>query len=145
MGLNFFSTGGLAVKTVWRLSIAWPLLVAFGCGQGATDPAANAGDSDGRQVAVVSPDTGHDHGGWWCDEHGVPEAKCSRCSSKAAAEFQKKGDWCQEHDRARSQCFICDPKAKERYAALYRAREGKEPPPLTEEDENEVSPKESDG
>jgi len=114
-----------------------PLVVAVGCGPRATSPSADGGDSHGGQVAVASNAGGHDHSGWWCDEHGVPEAKCSRCSSKVAAEFQKKGDWCQEHDRARSQCFICQPKAKERYAALYRAREGKEPPPLTEEDSQE--------
>jgi hypothetical protein len=121
-----------------KRSVVWvPLLVAAGCGQPATSPSAAAGDPHNRQVAVASPASGHDHSGWWCDEHGVPEAKCSRCSSKVAAECQKKGDWCDEHERARSQCFICDPKAKQRYAALYRAREGKEPPPLTEEDQQE--------
>ena len=121
-----------------KRSIAWlPLLVVAGCGQPATSPSADVGDSHGGQVAAAGQPTGHDHSGWWCDEHGVPEAKCSRCSSKVAAEFQKKGDWCQQHDRALSQCFVCDPKAKDRYAALYRAREGKEPPPLPQEDQKE--------
>lgn len=79
----------------------------------------------------------HDHSGWWCDEHGVPEKQCSQCSAKVAAEFQKKGDWCAEHDRAKSQCFICDPKLKETFASQYRAKEGKEPPPLEEKDEKD--------
>ena len=74
----------------------------------------------------------HDHSGWWCAEHGVPEKQCSQCSSKVAAELQKKGDWCAEHDRAKSQCFICNPSLKETFAKQYRAKEGQEPPPLEE-------------
>jgi cobalt-zinc-cadmium efflux system membrane fusion protein len=76
----------------------------------------------------------HDHAGWWCDEHGVPEEVCGQCNAKLAAEFKKKGDWCQDHDRPKSQCFQCDPKLKEKFAAQYRAKYGKEPPP-TEDDE----------
>jgi hypothetical protein len=75
----------------------------------------------------------HDHSGWWCEEHGVPEKVCGQCDPKVAAEFQKNGDWCSEHDRPKSQCFKCDPKLKERFAAEYRAKYGKEPPPLKEE------------
>jgi hypothetical protein len=70
----------------------------------------------------------HDHSGWWCDEHGVPEAECSMCSAKVAAERKKAGDWCEKHDRAKSQCFLCDPSLKSRYAAIYRAKYDKEPP-----------------
>lgn len=81
--------------------------------------------------------TDHDHSGWWCAEHGVPEKQCSQCFPKVAAEFQKKGDWCAEHDRAKSQCFICDPSLKEKFAAQYRAKEGKEPPALKEEEAKE--------
>ena len=55
------------------------------------------------------------------------------CSAKVAAEYKKKGDWCKEHDRAKSQCFICNPKLKEKYAAEYRAKYGKEPPPIDPE------------
>jgi hypothetical protein len=75
-----------------------------------------------------TPANGGKHDGWWCDEHGIPEAECSMCSAKVAAEFKKKGDWCNEHNRAKSQCFKCDPKLKEKFAALYRAKEGKDPP-----------------
>jgi hypothetical protein len=50
------------------------------------------------------------------------------CSGKVAAERKKAGDWCEKHDRAKSQCFLCDPSLKERYAAVYRAKYGKEPP-----------------
>jgi hypothetical protein len=69
------------------------------------------------------------HATWWCDEHGVPEAECSMCDAKAAKAFKAKGDWCKEHDRAKSQCFICEPVLREKYAALYKAKYGKEPPP----------------
>lgn len=75
----------------------------------------------------------HDHSGWWCAEHGVPEAECSLCSTKVAKVFKDRGEWCELHDRAKPQCFLCDPKLKEAYAARYRAREGKDPPPMPEE------------
>lgn len=75
------------------------------------------------------------HGGWWCDEHGVPEDSCSRCNSNVAKQCKAKGDWCDKHDRAKSQCFLCNPKLKERFAAMYRAKYGKEPPPIEEEEE----------
>jgi hypothetical protein len=96
-----------------------------------------AGDKGGgtkekpTQMATKNEET--KHSGWWCDEHGIPEAECSMCSPKVAAECKKKGDWCDKHDRAKSQCFICDPKLKEKYAARYRAKYGKEPPPIEEE------------
>jgi hypothetical protein len=73
------------------------------------------------------------HDSWWCAEHGMPEEECSLCSDKVAKECKAKGDWCEKHDRAKSQCFICDPSLKEKYAAKYRAKYGKEPPPMEEE------------
>ena len=57
--------------------------------------------------------------------------------TKFAAECQKKGDWCEEHDRAKSQCFKCDPKLKEKFAAQYRAKYGKEPPPIEDEEKKD--------
>ena len=41
----------------------------------------------------------HSHGGWWCDEHGVPEEVCALCNTKLVADFKAKGDWCKEHER----------------------------------------------
>ena len=92
------------------------------------ESASQSAQSKGKEEGGVDK-----HSGWWCDEHGVPEAECSACNAKVAAEFKKKGDWCDKHDRALSQCFICTPKAKDRYAAIYRAKEGKEPPPIEDE------------
>ena len=85
----------------------------------------------------TTPETGKEdpHSGWWCDEHGIPEKECSMCLAKVAKECKAKGDWCDKHDRAKSQCFICDPSLKEKFAAKYRAKYGKEPPPLEEETE----------
>lgn len=71
---------------------------------------------------------GHAHGGWWCNEHGVPEEVCALCDSKVAAEFQKKGDWCKEHDRPDSQCFVCHPELEAKFAAQYEAKYGEKPP-----------------
>ena len=84
------------------------------------------GDHDHGKVAKSAV---HDHSGWWCEEHGVPEAECSMCSKKAYKEFQAKGDICDKHpDRAKSQCFICNPALKAEFAKKYKAKEGKEPP-----------------
>lgn len=84
------------------------------------------------QPSQKSSAAADDHSGWWCVEHGVPEAECSVCSSKAAAQFKAKGDWCGEHNRAESQCFACDPKRADKFAALYEAKFGKKPPKPTE-------------
>jgi hypothetical protein len=119
--------------------LALATIFAVGCGQTNTDQpqaeTAKADDHDHDEHASSEKgEAGHDHSGWWCDEHGVPERICSQCDSKLAAEFQKKGDWCAEHDRAKSQCFECDPALREKFAAQYRAKYGKEPP-ATEEEE----------
>jgi hypothetical protein len=54
------------------------------------------------------------------------------CSAKAADACKSKGDWCDEHNRAESQCFKCDPSRAEKFAALYEAKFGEEPPKPTE-------------
>jgi len=101
------------------------LCFAIGCGQPAqttTPPTAvTPAVSQERHV-------GHDHSGWWCPEHGVPEEICGRCDSKLAAQFQKDGDWCKEHDRPDSQCFVCHPELEAKFAAQYEAKFGKQPP-----------------
>lgn len=118
-------------------------LCAAGCG-GSNSTAARVGEK--ATSAKEDHDTktaikDGDHSGWWCTEHGVPEGVCSQCSAKVAADFQKKGDWCAEHERAKSQCFLCDPALKEKFAAQYQAKEGKEPPVLEEEKEEEAEKK----
>lgn len=102
-------------------------LFAAGCAGEATKPKADAKKPAEKGEATA-------HSGWWCDEHGIPEAECSMCQVKVAAECKKKGDWCEKHDRAKSQCFLCDPSLKAKYAAVYRAKEGKEPPPTEDEE-----------
>jgi hypothetical protein len=122
----------------WQGAVLLSLVAAFaidGCGQ--ADNKGEQAKEKASQVAKAKSESKkvHDHSGWWCDEHGIPEAECSMCSAKVAAEFKKKGDWCDKHDRALSQCFLCNPKAKEKYAALYRVKYGKEPPPTEDEEE----------
>jgi hypothetical protein len=107
---------------VLALAVAGALFAA-GCGKGAQE--ANEQANKGKDTT---------HGEWWCDEHGIPEEECSMCSAKVEKECKAKGDWCQKHpDRALSQCFICNPQRQEYYAAQYRAKFGKEPPPITDE------------
>lgn len=79
--------------------------------------------------APVGPSSAsHVHAGWWCDEHGVPEAVCALCNSKLATKFKADGDWCRDHDRPDSQCFVCHPDYEARFAAQYEAKYGKRPP-----------------
>ncbi len=131
------------MKSQWRQGMvlasltAAMMLVIAGCGQ---SNSTQGGHAEKKQ-AKVGETKGHELEGWWCAEHGIPEDECSQCNAKVAAEFKSKGDWCKEHDRAKSQCFICDPKLKERYASLYRAKEGKDPPPLEENLERTVPAK----
>ena len=67
----------------------------------------------------------------WCKEHGVPESACTRCNSALIAKFKEKGDWCKEHNVPESQCFECHPELKEKFAADYKVKCGKEPPTTT--------------
>lgn len=103
-------------------SVSWSLLaaaalLAAGCSKPANTPATTG------EVAKA-----HEHGEWWCDEHGVPEAICVQCDPKLAADFKAKGDWCKEHERPDSQCFICHPEKEAEFAAQYEAKYGKKPP-----------------
>lgn len=120
------------VKRLSQGSAALALaLFAAGCGQTNTPQAGTTGKTPAKPVAEAGgAEQGH---GWWCKEHGVPEADCALCNDKVAAEYKKKGDWCKEHDRPESQCFLCDPKRMEKFAAQYRAKYGKEPPPIDAE------------
>ena len=92
-----------------------------------------------KQAGTAAPATkvaeeGHSHDGWWCDEHGVPEAICAQCNVKLVADFKAKGDWCKEHERPDSQCFICHPEKEAEFAAQYEAKYGKKPPKPEEAD-----------
>jgi hypothetical protein len=124
MKANWCRTGLalLAVPVLWGLA---------GCSQ-ETPKAEQPKSKAAVQVADAAKD-GHDHSGWWCDEHGVPEEVCGQCSAKVAKEAKAKGDWCSKHDRPDSQCFVCHPDLKEKFAAMYRAKYGKEPPPVLDE------------
>jgi cobalt-zinc-cadmium efflux system membrane fusion protein len=101
--------------------IALLALVVAGCAESGPAPTPDAG-------AASASSPGHAHDGWWCNEHGVPEADCALCDTKLAAEFQKKGDWCAEHDRPDSQCFACHPDLEAQFAARYEAKYGTKPP-----------------
>jgi hypothetical protein len=130
---------------------ALALVIVAGCG-GDTTSTQKTGAAIGKTADVGKGTAGsevvksqkepkkaekveHDHSGWWCDPHGIPEDECSMCSDKVAKEAKAKGDWCEKHERAMSQCFICKPERREFYAAKHRAKLGKDPPPIEELDE----------
>jgi hypothetical protein len=98
------------------------LVTLIGCSKDASK------DQLKEKVTTPASAKADDSQGWWCAEHGVPEENCGQCNAAYAAECKRKGDWCKEHDRPESQCFICQPKLKEKFAAMYRAKYGKEPP-----------------
>ncbi len=50
-----------------------------------------------------------------CQEHGVPEALCSRCKPALIAGFKAESDWCGEHNLPESQCTTCNPGLKKPY------------------------------
>src|SRR5262249_4520274 len=107
------------------------------------------GKKEGEKIAKKDPKKDHKdhkdddhkdgkegHSGWWCEEHGVPEALCSLCMTEEAARKKVKdpGDWCKIHARAQSQCFKCEPKLYAKYEAMYEAKFGKKPPRPPEEE-----------
>ena len=107
--LVLFSTGGLTIS---------------GCGSSET----GAPQTDGTSVTK----TDYSHGGWWCVEHGVPEADCAQCDSSLVDKFKADGDWCEEHNRPESQCFQCSPARAEKFAKLYEVKVGRAPPKVEE-------------
>lgn len=109
--------------------LATMVLITAGCSKESDKGGqANTGQTEKKSAKEGDDKKVHDHSGWWCEEHGVPENLCSLCNNKVAAKCKKDGDWCPLHDRAKSQCFKCEPKLYEKYAAMYQAKFGKAPP-----------------
>lgn len=106
------------------------LIGAMGCSQNATTPAVAGEEKTAHEHSHAdhADSKKHDHSGWWCDAHGVPEEVCGQCDSKVAAACQKKGDWCQTHERPDSQCFTCHPELEVQFAERYEAKFGTKPP-----------------
>ena len=113
------------------------LLVVAGCDRTSSDR-PDSGDQPAKKSDTTEKghddhaEHGHDHSGWWCGEHGIPEKECGMCDSKLAAKFREEGDWCEKHNRPDSQCFICSPEKADKFAALYEAKFGEKPPKSTE-------------
>lgn len=109
------------IRLMFSAVVLFGISMLVGCGKEATYTKAKTAEAKGNADEIA-------HSGWWCDEHGIKESECSMCSPKVAKAFQDKKDWCDKHLRAKSQCFICDPSLREKFAAQYRAKFGKEPP-----------------
>ena len=113
-------------------------MMLSGCGSSTETAAPSAPEADHDHASHEDHDgesitaAGHNHGGWWCTEHGVPEEECALCDTSLVAQFKEKGDWCDQHHRPESQCFQCDPTRFERFAARYEAKFGQQPPKPTE-------------
>jgi len=112
-------------KSVRGLSLALLATAAIGMAGCSNSETASAPDASST---VATTDVDLSHNGWWCVEHGVPEAECAQCDKSLVAKFKENGDWCEEHNRPESQCFICSPKRFEKFAAQYEAKTGRKPP-----------------
>jgi len=110
----------LIYSFIFLVTLSW----FTGCGSSTTEPVAGGQGGDGHSA--------HDHSGWWCSEHGVPEEECALCDTSLVADFKAKGDWCEEHNRPESQCFLCDSSRFDKFAARYEAKFGETPPQPTE-------------
>jgi len=102
-------------------------LIGIGCTEPAK-PTDTGGDKPKPTVAEVKPKPVDNHDGWWCDEHGLPEDECWKCSKAYAKKCKDVGDWCEKHKRPESQCFICKPELKAEWAKKHVTKLGKEPP-----------------
>ena len=117
-------------------------VLAGGCGKAGQPISETKGSEKEKVVAQNTGDkkgTGNiedtgDHSGWWCPEHGLPEHVCDLCSRKFREAEKAKGNWC-EHNRVKTSCFKCNPGLKEKYAAEYKAKFQKDPPPTEDEEE----------
>ena len=116
------------LQGIWKwnvlLVVAIVTAAATGCGKSQT---GSADSTSGTEVTKVVDD-----GGWWCKEHGVPEAECALCDPSLVAKFKEAKDWCKEHNRPESQCYLCDPSRFDKFAARYEAKFGTRPPKPTE-------------
>ncbi len=113
--------------------IAAVTLLAMGCTQPASTPSKVAETK--ATTATTKPEEAPkpNHSGYWCKEHGMPEAVCDLCDDDYKEAEKAKGNWC-EHKRVKSSCFKCNPGLKEKFAADYKAKTGKVAPP-SEDDE----------
>lgn len=132
--------------------VLWPggplaVFVVFAALAGGCGPAASTGGTakdTGKDKAVAKGDDKKaedkkpegEHSGWWCDEHGLPENVCDLCSKKYREAEKAKGNWC-EHNRVKTSCFKCNPGLQAKYAAEYKAKNGKEPPPIEDEEKKD--------
>ena len=55
---------------------------------GCSKPAVDTPAADDH---VHETHTGHTHGAWWCDEHGVPEEECAPVRLEAGGDVSEKG------------------------------------------------------
>lgn len=100
----------------------------IGCTEQSKDaPTEKKGNKAGKD-GEAKKDGAPKHDGWWCDEHGLPEAECWACSDAYSQKCMKAGDWCEKHERPQSQCFKCNPKLKDEWAKKYEDKYGKKPP-----------------
>lgn len=116
------------IKTLCCVGIISLGLAAAGCDDKAEVQTPSAPASAAKPAPATQPLVPVAAAMDWCKEHGVPESVCAQCNESLVAGFKAKGDWCKEHSKPESQCFECHPELKDKFAAAFKTKYGKEPP-----------------
>lgn len=90
-------------RRLWRMLLAATSLLAWapGCSEKSQPPSpAPSLSVQAKRAAASEP---------WCEEHGVPESKCTKCNPRLVAQFIEAGDYCREHGYPESVCPHCKP------------------------------------
>ena len=102
----------------WALCLG--LLSAAGCDKGGepTEGAAAAVSGDTTKGDAARIGDAAD----WCEEHGLPESKCTKCNPALIPAFRVRRDWCEDHGFPKSACPTCNPMEAPSAEALAAAR-----------------------
>jgi hypothetical protein len=116
-------------RSVFAFAMMAVIVAAIGCEKPAETAAPNAKNTTTAEPAkTAAPIIPVNQIVDWCPEHGVPESVCTRCNESLIAGFKAKGDWDDQHNLPKSQCFVCDPSLKEKFAAAFKEKYGKDAP-----------------
>ena len=90
-------------------AVAMIVLACSACREGPSVPGATEATSKPASADSAIPVSTSGVEGAFCNEHGVPEAVCTKCNPTLIPVFKAKGDWCEEHGFPESFCPICHP------------------------------------
>lgn len=75
----------------------------------ATEAQKSSGDGESKHAPEGAKPGSYED---WCEEHGVPESKDTRCNPALIPAFKATKDWCKVHGLPKSQDLKCNPQLK---------------------------------